>query len=137
MELVRQDTDYALRALIHLARARDEERVSAPSLAKAQQIPLSFCHKILRKLVAAGFIASSPGRSGGFVLARRPSSVRLVDVLTTIQGPIAVTHCMVQADPCPRRSSCPASRKWGKLQGRILSFLKNTTLADMAGSATR
>jgi len=137
MELVRQDTDYALRALIHLAPARDEERVSAPSLAKAQQIPLSFCHKILRKLVAAGFIASRPGRSGGFVLARRPSSVRLVDVVTTIQGPIAVTHCMMQVDPCPRRSDCPASRKWGKLQERILLFLRKTTLADLGGSGAR
>ena len=134
MELIRQDTDYAIRALIHLARVRDEQDVTAIRLAKAQEIPLSFCHKILRKLVAAGLVASRTGRSGGFRLARRPSAVRLLDVLTTIQGPPAVTHCMLQVAPCPRRRTCPASRKWQRLQDSILAFLKTTTLADIAES---
>jgi len=132
MELVRQDTDYALRALVHLCRTRDEENVAASGVADAQQIPLSFCHKILRKLVAAGLVASRAGRNGGFRLARRPSAIRLLDVLETIQGPVAVTHCMMRVGPCPRRSTCPASRKWRKLQNGIVTFLKSTTLADIA-----
>jgi len=137
MELIRQDTDYALRALIHLARVRDEQRVAATSLAHAQQIPLSFCHKILRKLVAAGLVTSSPGRKGGFVLARRPSAIRLLDILATIQGPPVVTHCMLPVHACSRRSTCPASRKWRKLQENITAFLKATTLADMSVFADR
>jgi len=131
MELVRRDTDYALRAMIHLAHMREERKVTARELGKSQEIPLSFCHKILRRLVAAGLVASQPGRTGGFQLNRPPKTVRFYDIVTAVQGPVAVSHCMIGRDACPRQPTCPVSRKWKRLQQDVITFLKETRLADV------
>ena len=131
MELLRQDTDYAVRAMVHLTQSEAQERVSAGDLASAQDIPLSFCHKILRKLVQAGLVRSRPGRNGGFHLARPAATIALFDIVEAIQGPVAVSQCMLSVRACPRRARCPASRKWQGLQDRIVSFLKTTKLDDI------
>ncbi len=137
MELIRQDTDYAMRAMTCMGRtadggkSEDSSRVTAESLSESQQIPLSFCHKILRKLVSARLAVSRPGRAGGFRLARRPANIRLLDIVQAIQGPVAVSTCMMDLDACPRQAGCPVSRKWRALQKGIFEFLKTTTLADV------
>jgi Rrf2 family protein len=103
-------------------------------LAKSQGIPISFGHKILRKLVAAHLVTSRAGRSGGFRLARRPETIRLIDIVTAIQGPVSVSRCMMEINPCLRRATCPVSQKWRKLQRSIITFLRTTTLADIIGA---
>jgi Rrf2 family protein len=135
LELIRQDTDYALRAVTHLALMQEGRKATAADLSAAQDIPLSFCHKILRRLVAARLVASRPGRAGGFVLARPPSSIRLLDVVVAVQGPVAVSPCMMNLDACPRRAGCPVSRKWKKLQEKVVAFLRTTKLADVTRAA--
>lgn len=136
MELIRQDTDYAMRAMVYLAGMSGEQNVTTRVLARSQQIPTGFCYKILHKLVDAGLVASRFGRKGGFQLARRPASIRLIDIVTAVQGPVAVSPCVLNLKACPRRHRCPVSRKWRNLQETIVHFLRTTTMADIVKSRT-
>jgi Rrf2 family protein len=69
--LIRQDSDYGVRALLHLATAADG-RATAAQVAAAGHIPNSFLYKVMKKLQKAKFIASRPGRKGGFQLKVDP-----------------------------------------------------------------
>src|SRR5271154_3783218 len=82
--------DYAVRAVIELAAATDEEKpVKAERLATAQEIPLNFLENILGELRHAGIVRSHRGAEGGFRLAKPATEVTVADVIRAVEGPLA------------------------------------------------
>jgi Rrf2 family protein len=69
MKLTSRD-EYALLALVYLARHDDDGYVSAETIAQAQNIPLIFLEQILFALKRAKYLRSSKGQHGGYHLAR-------------------------------------------------------------------
>ena len=90
--------DYGLIALKHLARHTNES-VSAREIATEYRIPAELLAKILQRLARKGLVVSQQGTHGGYVLARDPSKISIVDVVEALDGPIGIT-------PCERGSSC-------------------------------
>lgn len=131
MQVIRQNTDYALRAMIHLAERGDEGPVSARKLAQAEQISPQFASKIMQKLQSAHLVTSTMGPKGGFVLARPAEEINLLDVIQAVQGPVSVSDCVFSRDVCPRRPSCTISPRLAALQGMIEGFLKGISVADL------
>lgn len=129
MAIIRRDTDYAIRALLHLARS-DAEAMSCQRIAGACDIPGSFAHKILKKMTSAGLVSSRSGRKGGFQLKKRPEEISLRDVTRCVQGPVSVRECVVDPRACSRSNGCPLRTEWRRLQGDIAEFLGGTTLQD-------
>lgn len=130
MHVIRRDTDYAIRGLLHLARSNGR-RLSCTTLARVCNVPRSFAHKILRRLTTARIVNSCTGRSGGFALNRPPEAIHLSHVVNAIQGSIAISRCVVNPRVCSLSDGCPLSTKWYELQSRIVQFLENTTLQDV------
>src|SRR5512138_2383950 len=71
MQITRQ-ADYAVRAVLHLARMGNTERAATSTVAKEQNIPPSFLAKIVSQLSIAGLLHTSRGARGGVTLARIP-----------------------------------------------------------------
>ena len=128
MEILRKDTDYAVRALVHLAQNRRQTPVRARKLAEDQGIPLDFAYKILRRLVRAGLCRAYMGPRGGFALALEPGQITLHDVVRAIQGELAVRNCLLDISNCPRQSNCPVSAKLAELQETLEKQLGKITL---------
>jgi Rrf2 family protein len=136
MELIRQDTDYTVRALVHLAAHRESGPIAAKLLAGACDIPEDFAYKILQKLGKAGIVESHMGVQGGFALARDPEEISLLEIVEVVQGPVAVRRCLLgKEEVCPRHHSCPVAAKLGGLQDVIVTSLKNMTLAEIVAAA--
>jgi len=133
MEIIRRDTDYAIRGLVHLASV-NADMTSCGQLAEATGIPKSFAHKILKRLADAGLIFSSTGRTGGFRLSKDPKRIALRDVVEAVQGPVSVSRCVTDPAACGNSSTCPLSKKWRKLQDALSQFLTDTTLDDILRS---
>ena len=70
MEIIRADTDYAMRALVHLASQGDGCPIGAKVLARECDIPEDYAYKLLRSLTKSGLTESHMGMQGGFTLAR-------------------------------------------------------------------
>ena len=77
-------SDYALRALIELASPPDGNPVSAEELGRLQEIPHGFLQAILADLRRAGILHSQRGQSGGWRMARDPSTVSVADVIRAV-----------------------------------------------------
>ena len=75
--------DYAIRAVLALARAPDGERLSVRRLAADQGIPAAFLPQVMADLVTGRLVAGSLGRSGGYRLVRRPADLSLLDPSVT------------------------------------------------------
>src|SRR5205823_9851038 len=96
--------DYGLIALKHLAQHSDES-VSAREIAAHYHIPAELLAKVLQKLVRKGLLISQQGMNGGYVLARDPAAISIVDVVEALEGPIAMTPCE-RGDLCQQLEMC-------------------------------
>ncbi|MFW6189490.1 MAG: RrF2 family transcriptional regulator [Planctomycetota bacterium] len=130
---IRQDTDYAVRALIHLALAPDEKSTGS-EVAASCRIPKSFAYKILKKMARSGLVDSKCGRTGGYRLSADPEKITLADVVTTMQGPVTMRRCLLESRDCPFSGECAVSAKWSEVQRVIADFLGRTTLQELVES---
>ncbi len=85
-------SDYALRALIELARRDDGTPVSAEDLGREQEIPHGFLQAILADLRRADIVRSQRGQSGGWRLARGADTVTVADVIRAVDGPLVSVY---------------------------------------------
>ena len=134
MNIVRQNTDYALRAVINLAGRYGRDAVSTRVLAEEEDISYQFACKILQRLQSAGLVKSCMGPKGGFCLGKPPSQVNLLEVIEAVQGPVSLNKCLMKDDACTRKPKCPVSGKLGQLQEYIESFLGGVTLDEFLKS---
>ena len=128
-QLIRSDTDYAMRMLVYLALWGAAKPVLAATLSETQGVPMEFAEKILRRLVKAGLLRSSRGRGGGFILAQNPKQISLLAVMEAVQGPLMVRQCLLDDDACPAHPSCPVSTELRKLQESLRKSMQRLTLA--------
>ena len=131
MAILRQDTDYAMRALVSLALAGKGECVSVPKISGTTGVPLPYAHKIVRKLRDAGIVTCHRGTRGGVKLNLASKRIRLIDVIDAIQGNVAFSQCLIGKNICSRQKSCRISRKLAKLQDQMVEMLEKTTLAHV------
>lgn len=134
MEITRQ-ADYAVRAVLHVARLADGTRAPTSAIAQEQGIPLPFLAKIISQLAVAGIVDAMRGASGGVRLARSPSDITMLDVIQVIDGPVALNRCVNGTDACPYTPSCPMHEVWCDAQADLVKRLSSTSFADLAARA--
>ncbi len=129
MQITRQ-ADYAVRAVLHLARSGDH-RTATSAIAEEQRIPPSFLAKIVSQLSIAGLLHTSRGARGGVVLAREAKDITLLEVIEAIDGPIQLNECAGENGSCSFDDHCPLRPVWCDAQEELVGRLKNTNFADM------
>lgn len=123
-------TDYALRALIELAKDWQQPLFSE-DIAHAQQIPHKYLEAILSELRRTGFVSSQRGTGGGHSLRGHPSEISIADVIRAMNGPL-----MTVRGDCPEDVEYEARNDslqllWIALRVSIRSVLENVSLADV------
>jgi len=137
--LLPRKTDYALVAMVHLAR-RAEALVCAREIAQRSHLPLPVLMNILNALARCGLVRSVRGSRGGYRLARRAEDVTLADIIEAIEGPVGFTVCGSATrgnfEPrCRLEASCLAREPARSVHRRLREFLSRITLAEMAAEA--
>ena len=130
MQITRQ-ADYALRAMLFLARMEPNQRAATSQIAEEQQIPPSFLAKIISQLSIAGLIHTSRGARGGVSLAREAEEVSVLEVIEAIDGPIALNECTHGPGSCPFGEECPLRPIWCGAQADLVRKLKGTNFGQL------
>ena len=130
MQITRQ-ADYAVRAVLHLARINGNERAATSQVAKEQHIPPSFLAKIISQLSIAGLLHTSRGARGGVTLARDPKDVSLLEVIEAIDGPIMLNECVGENSICTFDDDCPLRPVWCEAQEELVNRLKSTNFQQL------
>lgn len=131
MDVIRRNTDYALRAMVHLGRHYGQDTLSARQIAEDQDFSYALASKLMQRLQKAGLVESVMGAKGGFRLSRDPSQINLQEVIETIQGPISLSTCLLGVKTCCKYGTCPIRKKLGGLQQEISDYLEGTTLSEL------
>jgi len=131
MEVIRRNTDYALRIVIGLVDNYGKGLLSARTLAENAEISFGLAAKLLQKLSSAKLVKSVMGKEGGFELAKDPANIKLYDVIAAVQGNMYLNRCLANPKSCPKRPKCPISKKLVGLQNYIEQYLKDITLNEL------
>lgn len=112
---------YALQALSELARAGDPGPVPIGELARRRNIPVQFLEQLFAVLRRAGMLKSQRGVKGGYLFARAPSSITVLEVVELLDGPVGRDAEGIFAD------AAAAAR----------TVLERTTIADVVEREAR
>jgi Rrf2 family protein len=134
--MISQKAKYALRALVILARAHDDdEALTIAEVSERQNIPKKFLEQILLDLKRHGLLDSRRGKNGGYALLRPADNITFGEVLRIVDGPIAPLPCLSKmayrkcAD-CDGEASCEIRRVFAEVAAATRAVLDQTTIAD-------
>ena len=132
MQITKQ-ADYAVRAMVFLAKLEPDKRAATSQIAVAQKIPPSFLAKIISQLSISGLINTSRGAHGGVMLSRPAKRISLLEVVEEIDGPISLNYCALHPDSCDNSGECPMHEIWVEVQGDLVKKLSATTFDTFVG----
>lgn len=130
LELTKR-ADYAIRAVVALAAAAPDERLSVRRVADAQAIPARFLTQVMADLVAAGIVEGQAGRTGGYRLARPASELTVLDVVEAIEGDSRRRTCVLRGGPCNVTGVCAVHEVFAAAQDEMLRPLRGATIASI------
>jgi len=130
--LITRATEYAIRALLYLAKQPKGEIVLKKDICRTQDITPAFLTKILQPLIKSGVVGSQRGVGGGFYLLKDPEEVTLLDVVNAEEGPLHLNHCIAQKGICEKDVFCPVHRAWHQIRKELMATLGRYSFADLA-----
>lgn len=124
---------YGVRAMLELAKNYGSYPVSVKRIADNQEISLPYLEQILNQLSKSRLVRSVKGPGGGFLLARKPEDIKIIDIILALGETINPVFCVgdLEDSQCHRANNCAARILWKKLDQRIKEVLTNTTLKDL------
>lgn len=110
--------------------ARSEVHMNVSDLAERIGASRNHLAKVMQRLVKDGFVKSSRGPTGGFLLAKVPEEITLLDIYESIEGPIEPAACPLDRQVCPFEK-CLMGGVVNKATIEIREYLKANTLKEM------
>ena len=122
---------YGTRAMLDVALHTDEGLVHLKDVAERQEISKKYLEHLVARLEADGLLRTVRGAGGGVTLAKPPSEVTILGILSALEGSLAPVECVDRPEVCPRSANCGARDLWAELGGVITGFLGSVTLQDL------
>ncbi len=123
--------DYATAVMVYLA-GQPSEAHNAKDIAAHTRISLPTVSKLLKTLTKSGLLQSQRGASGGYTLARPAETISIAEIVTALDGDIAITECNQLSTRCLLETSCVTRHGWQLISRAFYRALHNIKLNVMA-----
>ena len=120
--------------MFDLALNYGEGPISLTSIAERQAISVNYLEQLISPLKKASLVESVRGAQGGYMLSKNPNEITVGIILTTLEGPLAPTDCVVvdgDDDICDHSSYCVTKVIYEKIYESITSVVNSITLQHM------
>jgi hypothetical protein len=127
--------EYGIRILIRIASADRQMGLSIPQLSEAEGLTEPHVAKICRTLRMNGFINSTPGNKGGYVLNKDAGEIIINDVMKSLGGTLfdqqfCDAHTAI-GKLCTNSVDCSTRSLWKMIQFTVDNLLNKITLKDL------
>lgn len=128
-----QKCQYAVRAVLELAKHYGQGPVAISLIAANQAIPQRFLENILNELRPTGLIESRRGIQGGYLLARDPATISVGKIIRLVEGPLDPVKCMGDKNSlfCPLKDKCSLIHLWSRAKAAIEDVYDNANFRDL------
>jgi Rrf2 family cysteine metabolism transcriptional repressor len=122
---------YGTRAMIEIGHHYGSGAIKRKDIARVQEISPSYLENILITLKTHRLITTLRGARGGFTLGRAPDQIKLLDIVTALEGSLAPVECIEKESTCRKTNHCTARKVWKKMHDVQINFLSSITLQDL------
>jgi len=135
-----KSTRYALYAALEMTLAGDGNQVTASGVANRYRIPEGALAKVFQRLVRAGIAIGTRGGRGGYQLARSPSRVTLLEVISVFQPLRPPGRCLIDGAAearCADEAECRLRDLFDEVDELVRSTFASVTLETLARRGAR
>ena len=124
---------YGLRAMVDLAINATDQKVTIKSISERQGISENYLERIIALLKKAGYVTSSRGAQGGYILSRAPLDISVGDILRALEGNLNPVDCtLINHDKeCSQKNLCVTKFVWKRISDSINQAVDSISLQDM------
>ena len=123
---------YALRLMLDLAMNEAGEPIRLKDVAERQDISDKYLEQIISVLNKAGYVKSTRGAQGGYVLKKAPEEYTVGMILRLTEGSLAPVACVEdEENTCERCDSCATMKLWRKVNDAVNDVVDTVTLKDL------
>ncbi len=126
--------EYALRAVLVLARHDGGRALRAEEIADAIAAPRNYLSKTLHALAREGILTSARGPRGGFLLACDPEELTVARVIDCFDGPPPLRRCLIGGTACDPANPCQSHHRWSAIIAARRTPFAQTTVASLLGT---
>ena len=128
-----QKCQYAVRAVLELAKQYGHGPVAISQIAASQAIPQRFLENILNEMKPTGLIESRRGIQGGYLLAKDPSAITVGEIIRLVEGPLDPVKCIGDRDSlcCPLKENCALLNLWNRAKTAVEEIYNGTSFRDL------
>lgn len=124
--------EYAIRAVLYLARQSRERLIMSAEIAKSEDIPTHYLAKILQRMAKYGYVDSFKGRGGGFQITELALRSSILEIVERIEGPVINLKCVTGLKECSETHPCPLHEEWEKVRERIFQLISSKSVKEVA-----
>ena len=141
--MLSKKTRYAMLAMISIARVYPHGQLTIRGVAASEHIPPRVLEGILLKLKNNGLLVSSRGKTGGYVLAKAPADISLLEIVVLFEDSVSMLACICtdeeyrQCEFCKDESTCHIRATFSSIYRHTAEVLRQTSLADLTADPKR
>jgi len=125
--------DYALKAVIDIAKHGDNEFANIKDIANRQDIPVKFLEHILLQLKTGDIVDSKRGVNGGYCLKKSAENIKMGEIIKIIDNSMSVISC-IESDEysnCKDIAICKMRKIYTEIDSYIKNILYNVSIKDL------
>lgn len=127
-----QSGDYAVRAVLMIARRGEARLLKSREIAEEMDIPGQYAPQVLALLVRVGILDATSGPAGGYRLRKPACDLSLLEVIRAVEGPLERERCVLAGGPCDWEAVCPLHPTWHEIEESVIRQLASTTFEQLA-----
>lgn len=124
---------YGARLMLNLAHHYNNgnEAVILKNVADEEEISIRYLEQIVITLKINRLVKSIRGPGGGYTLAKRPSDIKLIEILNALEGRCCLVECVDDDDYCNRIPICATYDIWKEASILLKDYFESITLQDL------
>ena len=124
---------YAVMAMADLALNTKNGPISLAEISARQNISLAYLEQIFLKLKNKKLVKGSRGATGGYILEKSPTEIKLSNIIFAVDEEIRMLNCKKNSKKgCNNKSTkCITHNLWDQLDQHINGFFERKNLQDL------
>lgn len=124
---------YGTRLMLNLALHyyNGTKPVIIKNVSEDEEISVCYLEQIIIALKIHKLVKSIRGPGGGYILAREPSKIKLLEIIEALEGPICLVDCVIDSDYCHRTPICSTHEIWKEATFLLKDYFQKKTLQDL------
>jgi Rrf2 family protein len=110
--------------------AKSNELLNVNKIAEMTNFSKNHISKVMQQLVKFKYLKSARGPDGGYILARKPEEIKLIDIYESIEGKLDYDVCIFHFEKC-LFNKCVIGGLKEKFTKEFYDYLNNNTLNDI------